>query len=154
MPADPSGRISDRLDALGGADALRKQKPRSGSGHRGKETVFLPGDSDHVEEDISNALIYVLPSDTEGLPNALMEAMALGLPVISTDCPCGGPKSIIDDGINGILVPVKDVDRMAQAMKRLLEDGSLRQNIGREAREILKTNELSKIVDQWKEIIR
>ena len=83
-----------------------------------------------------------------------MEAMALGLPVISTDCPCGGPKSIIDDGINGILVPVKDVDRMAQAMERLLEDGSLRQNIGREAREILKTNELSKIVDQWKEIIR
>ncbi len=116
--------------------------------------VFLPGDSDHVAEDIANALIYVLPSDTEGLPNALMEAMALGLPAISTDCPCGGPKSIIDDGINGILVPTGDVDRMAQAIENLLSNENLRQNMGREAQRILKTNELSKIVDQWKEIIR
>lgn len=116
--------------------------------------VFLPGDSDHVAEDIANALIYVLPSDTEGLPNALMEAMALGLPVISTDCPCGGPKSIIDDGVNGILVPVGDAGRMAQAMEKLLNNKDLRQNMGREAQRILKTNELSKIVDQWKEIVR
>ena len=118
-----------------------------------KDRVFLPGDSKHVEQDIADALIYVLPSDTEGLPNALMEAMALGLPVISTDCPCGGPKSIISNDINGILIPVNDKKMMTESIKRLLDDSTIRSRLGKEARNILKTNELGRIVEKWKELI-
>ncbi len=119
-----------------------------------KNRVFLPGDSSKVAEDIADALIYVLPSDTEGLPNALMEAMALGLPVISTDCPCGGPKSLIEDGVNGILTPVRDIDAMAAALKRLLQDPELRDKLGRNAGKIRQTNSIDKITDCWKELLR
>ena len=118
-----------------------------------KDRIFLPGDSKHVEQDIADALIYVLPSDTEGLPNALMEAMALGLPVISTDCPCGGPKSIINNDVNGILIPVNDKDKLKESIKRLLDDSTIRLRLGKEARNILKTNELGRIVENWKELI-
>ena len=106
-----------------------------------------------ITQDIADALIYVLPSDTEGLPNALMEAMALGLPVISTDCPCGGPKSIIDNDVNGILIPVNDKDKLKESIKRLLDDSNIRSRLGKEARNILKTNELGRIVENWKELI-
>ena len=119
----------------------------------GLHRVFLPGDSKTVAEDIADAYIYVLPSDTEGLPNALMEAMALGLPVISTDCPCGGPKSLIRDGENGLLTPVGDIDRMKEAIVRLLTDEDLRVKIGSNAKEILKTNDLNSIVKQWENIL-
>lgn len=118
-----------------------------------KDRVFLPGDSSAVAEDISDAIIYVLPSDTEGLPNALMEAMALNLPVIATDCPCGGPKSLIEDGVNGLLTPVGDEEAMAQALKRLLDDGELRNKIGINAGLIRQTNSVDKIVTAWKELI-
>lgn len=118
-----------------------------------KDRVFLPGDSSAVAEDIADAMIYVLPSDTEGLPNALMEAMALNLPVIATDCPCGGPKSLIDDGVNGLLTPVGDEEAMAQALKRLLDDGGLRDKLGNNAGRIRQTNSVDKIVAAWKELI-
>ena len=82
-----------------------------------------------------------------------MEAMALGLPVISTDCPCGGPKSIISNDINGILIPVNDKKMMTESIKRLLDDSTIRIRLGKEARNILKTNELGRIVEKWKELI-
>lgn len=57
--------------------------------------VLLPGATNDVPRAIYKAGIYVLSSDFEGMPNALIEAMALGLPCISTDCPCGGPRNLI-----------------------------------------------------------
>ena len=64
--------------------------------------------------------IFLMTSDFEGMPNALLEALALGAPSISTDCPCGGPAEIIEDGKNGFLVPVGDVDALAEKMKYVL----------------------------------
>ncbi len=118
-----------------------------------KDRVLLPGDSEHVSEDIADSLIYVLPSDTEGLPNALMEAMALGLPVISTDCPCGGPRSLINDGINGMLISVGDTNALAEALDKLLKDENLRTLMGNNAKNILITNSIDVIVDKWKKIV-
>ena len=63
-----------------------------------EEKVSLPGDSNCIPQLIEDARIFVLSSDFEGMPNALLEAMAIGIPSISTDCQIGGPKELIDDG--------------------------------------------------------
>lgn len=118
-----------------------------------EEKVLLSGDSSKVAEDIKDATMYVLPSDTEGMPNALMEAMALGLPVISTDCPCGGPKTLIEEGVNGLLVPVGDVDAMSKAMDRLLSDEDLRKSLSKNAKEILNRCDIEKIASLWGKVI-
>ena len=78
--------------------------------------VRLCGDSDSLETVLNDGGLYVFSSEWEGLPNALMEAMALGLPIVSTDCPCGGPATLITDGVDGLLVPIKDKEALAAGM--------------------------------------
>jgi glycosyltransferase involved in cell wall biosynthesis len=86
---------------------------------------------------IENGDVYVLPSRWEGLPNSLLEAIAVGLPVVATRCPTG-PDEILLDGQVGRLVAVDDVDAMAQNVLELLADGSVRQHFGEKARERAK----------------
>ena len=66
--------------------------------------------------------VFVLSSDYEGMPNCLMEALALGIPCVSTDCPVGGPRALIEDGVNGYLVPVNDVEKMASAIEKAINN--------------------------------
>lgn len=74
---------------------------------------------------IRNAEVFVLPSDFEGFPNVILEAMVCGVPVVSTNCPYG-PGEIITDGENGLLVPVGDVHALASAIEMVFNDRSLR----------------------------
>lgn len=83
--------------------------------------VFLPGAVKNVADEIKNAKLFVLSSDYEGMPNSLMEAMALGLPCFSTDCPCGGPRLLLDEVY---LTPVGDADALGKKMLNLLSDSS------------------------------
>ncbi len=83
------------------------------------DRVELPGRNQQVLEEIRKAAMFVLSSDYEGMPNVLIEAMCMGMPVISTDCPSGGPRQLIENGVNGLLVPVGDADSMCQAMLRM-----------------------------------
>ena len=85
------------------------------------EKVELPGRSTALLEKMNSAAMFVLSSDYEGMPNVLLEAMCMGMPSISTDCPSGGPRELIRDGVNGLLVPVGDVDAMYAAMERMAE---------------------------------
>lgn len=119
-----------------------------------KERVLLPGDESNVAEAIKDASLYVLSSLGEGMPNSLMEAMALGLPVIATDCAGGGPASLIAEGVNGRLVPVGDVDKMASVIDELLSDENMRDSLGNEASKLKITCSPEAITKQWIEAIK
>ena len=106
-----------------------------------------------LEKKLNDAALFAFSSDWEGLPNALMEAMALGLPIVATDCPCGGPATLIENEKNGLLVPIKDADALAAGMKRLIEDPALAERLGNEARKIKDIANTESVVQQWKEYI-
>lgn len=112
--------------------------------------VSLPGIIQDVPNTIYQGGIFVLSSYTEGMPNALLEAMALGIPVISTDCPCGGPKEVIRDKENGLLIPVGDVAQLVQALKYLLDNPENTKKLGEKASEIQQELSPDHINNIWK----
>ena len=119
-----------------------------------KDRISFTGAVDDVAKRMSEASIFVLPSKIEGMPNALIEAMVMGMACISTDCPCGGPRDLIAaDESNGILVPVDNVDAMAMALKRLITNDTLRQSMGDNARKIIATLHPDMVNKQWKNYI-
>lgn len=119
-----------------------------------KDRISFTGSVDDVAKRMSEASIFVLPSKIEGMPNALIEAMVMGMACISTDCPCGGPRDLIAaDESNGILVPVDNVDAMAMALKRLITNAPLRQSMGDNARKIIATLNPDTVNKQWKNYI-
>lgn len=113
------------------------------------ENVFLMGRTSCVEETLKEAEIFVLSSDFEGMPNALMEAMAVGVPCISTDCPCGGPRALLESGRNGVLVPVKDERAMTQAIIDLLDDKRRKMTYSENAKAATINFTQEKIYQQW-----
>lgn len=98
--------------------------------------VFLPGRVTDIEDKIYQSSLFVMTSDTEGMPNALIEAMALGLPVISTDCPCGGPGELIRHGENGYLIPVRDDKALEIQLEHCLTHLSEMEEVSKRAADI------------------
>lgn len=106
-----------------GEGALRAELEKYIDGKRLPDgTITLPGRTDALAEHIRGKAMFVLSSDFEGMPNVVIEAMAVGTPVISTDCPSGGSAELITNGENGLLTPVGDVVRMRNAMEKLADD--------------------------------
>ncbi len=116
-------------------------------------SISFPGLITDVPAAIEKASLYILSSDTEGMPNSLMEAMALGLPVISTDCPCGGPATLIKDGENGRLVPVRDTERLSEVMALVLSSEDAGKAMGLKASEIQKTCDPAVVTAMWREVL-
>lgn len=117
------------------------------------DKVFLRGKTSNVAEVLSQAELFVLSSDTEGLPNALQEALAAGVPCISTDCPSGGPAMLIDDGYNGKLCRPKDTKGLAGCMLELLADKQRREAMGEAARKKARAFASDKVFEDWREYI-
>ena len=89
--------------------------------HNIHNKVEFPGKSNVLLEKMNPCAMFVLSSDYEGMPNVLLEAMCMGMPVVSTDCPSGGPRELIEDGVNGLLTPVGDEKALAEAMEKMAD---------------------------------
>lgn len=114
-----------------------------------QERVFLPGNQTNIQEHIKDASLFVLSSDYEGIPNALIEAMAIGLPCVSTDCSPGGARELIEDGVNGLIVPCGDVSKLSSAMRMMLSNKVYATSCGTEALKIRKKTDVKKISEDW-----
>jgi glycosyltransferase involved in cell wall biosynthesis len=114
--------------------------------------VELPGPVGDVQAEMAEASLFVLSSRFEGLPMVLLEAMDKGMAVVSFDCPTG-PRELIDDHRNGILVPPDDVEGLADAMLELIEDPALRRRCGAAARETAREYALEAVGPRWDRLL-
>ncbi|MBR3804246.1 MAG: glycosyltransferase family 4 protein [Clostridia bacterium] len=117
-----------------------------------EDNVKFMGAREDAIVKISDSSCFVLSSIFEGMPNALMEAMAVGIPCVSTDCPFG-PKELIEDGVNGLLVPVKDATSLANAIIKMISDKEFSQKCSLNAKKILQTNSIDNIAEQYFDFI-
>lgn len=119
-----------------------------------ENSVVFHGNDPDVKNKIINADFYVMSSDFEGMPNALAEAMALGLPVISTDCDGGGAVYLIEDKVNGRLVEKRNAEMLSQAMCEYADNPHEAQLLGEKAKEIRNRLSISAVNDLWYGAIR
>lgn len=113
------------------------------------DSVVIKPFAKNVLDLVRDSAMFVTSSDREGISNSMLEAMAIGLPTISTDCPAGGARMFIKSYENGIIVPVRDSEAMYRAMKYMIEHPDEAEKMGRNAVSIRQTLEKSKILDQW-----
>lgn len=122
-----------------------------------KENLFgkvtFKGRINDVAEAIATSSVFVMTSKQEGMPNALIEAMVLGLAVISTDCPCGGPAELIEQGVNGILVPVDDEVALVEKLDKVLSDDKLRERLSENAKKIIEKIHPDIVNRKWLEYV-
>ena len=116
------------------------------------QRIFLPGWIDKPNDAFKSADLFVLPSRYEGFPNALLEAMAAGLPVISSDCP-SGPYEIVRDGYNGLLVRSESSEWLAAAMDRLMRDADARRLLAEKAPEVLQRFSPERYYARWEAVL-
>ena len=117
-----------------------------------EQNAIFAGVTSEVIGKLKESDAFLMTSDYEGMPNALMEAMAAGLPCIVTDCPCGGPRALIKDKENGYLVNVNDEESVASAMKCLIDSPEEAKNAGKKARKIIDRCNIDQIAPKWGEM--
>lgn len=115
--------------------------------------VILAGFCENIHAKMIDAAMYVSSSDYEGISNSMLEALGMGVPTIVTDCPVGGARMVIKNGINGILVPVGDTNAFYCAMKHVIEDNEFANSISKEATKICETYPIEKISQRWIEVL-
>ncbi|WP_396634856.1 glycosyltransferase family 4 protein [Maribacter sp. R86514] len=118
-----------------------------------EDKIILTGRKNQISNYLLKAKIFIFPSRFEGFPNALTEAMYLGLPCISTDCPTG-PTELIMNGVNGFLTPVDNIDILAETINELISNTRLRKEIGLKAAESVSHLEEHKVTKKWEKLIK
>lgn len=130
-------------------DALLAQVERVGLQSR----ITLPGRTDAPWDELSKADAFALSSAVEGFPNALLEAMALGLPCIAFDCP-SGPAEITRQGCDALLVPLGDTAGFGRGLQRLMQEPELRAELAQRGAESVRSRyALPRVLERWNEIM-
>lgn len=114
--------------------------------------IILAGKSDHVVEEMNKSSLFVMSSDYEGMSNALLEAVCVGLPVISTDV--SGAKDLITEGVNGYIVPVGNERALTLALSSMLSSPEKMDEMGRQSKALAPRFREEQIVGQWEELIK
>jgi glycosyltransferase involved in cell wall biosynthesis len=109
---------------------------------------ILPPRAD-VHSVINDCAMFVSSSDYEGLSNSMLEAMAIGLPCVCTDCLGGGAREMITDGENGLLVPMNNIDALTQAMCRMADDKDFSDKCSENAAKVRETHNVETIAAKW-----
>lgn len=118
-----------------------------------KGKVKLLGNNRELLNSIKDCAIFALSSDYEGVPNVLIEAMAIGMPVISTDCDPGGARELIENGVNGIIVPKKDISGMHSAMEYLIQNPDVAAELANNAIRIKERLNADIVCREWKDYL-
>lgn len=113
-----------------------------------QDVVRINAPTKNIGKEYSESSMLVMSSHYEGFPMVMIEAMACGLPAVSFDFKCG-PKDIIKDGENGVIVPDGDIDALAEAMMKLMGDDELRKRMGEEAKKVVETYSEKKVMSKW-----
>ena len=113
------------------------------------EFVSFPGYINNVAEAVREDGIFVLPSRYEGIPNTLIEVLAVGVPVITSDCSPGGPDFLTNHGERGLLFEIDNVDELCQKLELLLNDNNLVKKLEKKSIEIKSAITVDKINKQW-----
>lgn len=119
-----------------------------------EEFIRLMGGSDQLEKELPRAEVFAFASNSEGMPNSILEAMCMGVPVVATDCPSGGPATIIENGVNGILTKINDEDEFVAAIEKILNDKRFANELGENAKKIRDRVDADVIVSYWRDFIR
>ena len=146
-----AGRYPEYTLTIYGEGELREHLQKLIASLGLEEKVFLPGVVPDVAERIEKAALFLLVSYSEGVSNALIEALALGLPVIATDVPSGGTQGLIRHGGNGLIIPPGDEEALKAAMERLLSDGEYAERLGEQAHKIQERLAPERVNRQWQE---
>ena len=118
------------------------------------DIISLPGVSDEIWAKMKKSSIFVLASDSEGMPNSLIEAMCMGMTCISTDCPCGGPGMLIEDKINGLLIPVGDQNALERALVFAADNSDNDRNIAHAAQKMRNIYDSEKVYGEWEKQLK
>lgn len=118
-----------------------------------EKSIFFEDFAPDVHEQIRDAAMYVCSSDFEGLSNSMLEALAIGLPCVCTDCEGGGARMMIRHHENGLLVPVRDAQALYNGMKEIAENPELAQRLSKEAARAREQLSIERIADQWEAMI-
>ncbi len=116
-----------------------------------EDKVVFRGFSSNIRQDIIDSAMYVLSSDYEGISNSMIEALAIGVPVISTDCPVWGSRMYIQNEENGLLVPIGDKIALSKAMKKIAGEPEYAKRISEKGTEIKEVYKLKRIADRFLE---
>ena len=114
-----------------------------------KDKVEFKGFVKDIPNEIRRAYLYVSTSNFEGISNAMLEALAMGIPVVCTNCPVGGAELVIENGINGYLVDVGNEEELEENIEKVLSDNMLRKKLSLEAIKVREKLALENICDQW-----